>query len=392
MKRVPPLTVPLASAALLAGGLLAGGLLTVPATAAASGPTIAKEPFGALPDGTKIDRYTLGSGHGMKVRILTYGGIVQSLDVPDRHGRSADVALGFRTLDGYLSDTYKDENPYFGALIGRYGNRIGGAQFTLDGKTYKVPANDGKNSLHGGTTGFDKRVWTAQPVTGGDAVSLRLSYVSPDGEEGYPGTLRTTVTYTVTRGNDLRIRYQATTDKPTVVNLTNHTYFNLAGEGSGEVYGHKVQINASRYTPVDSTLIPTGQLATVHGTPLDFTRPHTIGERVREGDQQMVYGRGYDHNFVLDGTGMKLAARVTEPTTGRVMEIRTDQPGLQFYSGNFLDGRLVGTGGTMYRQGDGFAMETQHFPDSPNKPQFPSTTLRPGQTYDSTSVYSFSTS
>ncbi|TDD86701.1 galactose mutarotase [Actinomadura darangshiensis] len=381
------MTVPLAAAALLAGSLLG-----VPASASASGPTIAKEAFGALPDGTKIERYTLGSGHGMKARILTYGGTVQSLDVPDRRGRSGNIALGFGTLDGYLSDAFTTENPYFGALIGRYGNRIGGARFALDGKTYKLPANDGDNSLHGGAKGFDKRVWKAHPVKDKDGVSLSLTYVSPDGEEGYPGTLRTTVTYTVTRGNDLRIRYQATTDKPTVVNLTNHTYFNLAGEGSGDTYDHKIQINASRYTPVDSTLIPTGELASVHGTPLDFTRPHTIGERIRDGHQQMVYGRGYDHNFVLDGTGMKLAARVTAPATGRVMEVRTDQPGLQFYSGNFLTGRLVGTGGTMYRQGDGFCLETQHFPDSPNKPQFPSTTLRPGQTYDSTSVYSFSTS
>ncbi|MGI5171088.1 aldose epimerase family protein [Spirillospora sp. CA-253888] len=383
MKRVLPLT---------AAALLAGGLLSVAGTASAADLTIAKEPFGTLPDGTAVWRYTLGSGHGMKARILTYGGIVQSLEVPDRRGRPGNVTLGFPKLDGYLSSAYRTENPYFGAIIGRYGNRIGGAKFTLDGRTYQVPANDGTNSLHGGTTGFDQRVWKAQAVKTRDGASLRLTYVSPDGEMGYPGTLSTTVTYTVTPKNELRIRYQATTDKPTVLNLTNHAYFNLAGEGSGDVYGHKLKINASRYTPVDSTLIPTGALSPVRGTPLDFTRPRAVGERIRDGHQQMVYGRGYDHNYVLDGTGMKTAARVTEPTTGRVMEVRTDQPGLQFYSGNFLTGRLVGTSGTMYRQGDGFCLETQHFPDSPNRPRFPSTTLRPGQTYDSTSVYAFSAS
>ncbi|MFI6515563.1 aldose epimerase family protein [Spirillospora sp. NPDC050679] len=383
MKRVLPLT---------AAALLAGGLLSVAGTASAADLTITKEPFGALPDGTAVWRYTLGSGHGMKARILTYGGIVQSLEAPDRRGRPGNVVLGFPKLNGYLSSAYRTENPYFGAIIGRYGNRIGGAKFTLDGRTYQVPANDGTNSLHGGTTGFDQRVWKAQAVKARDGASLRLTYVSPDGEMGYPGTLSTTVTYTVTPKNELRIRYQAATDKPTVLNLTNHAYFNLAGEGSGDVYGHKLKINASRYTPVDSTLIPTGELSPVRGTPLDFTRPRAVGERIRDGHQQMVYGRGYDHNYVLDGTGMKTAARVTEPTTGRVMEVRTDQPGLQFYSGNFLTGRLVGTSGTMYRQGDGFCLETQHFPDSPNQPRFPSTTLRPGQTYDSTSVYAFSAS
>ena len=380
MRLVPPLTA----------AVLLAGVLTVPASTSASASAetrTTKEPFGVMPDGTKIERYTLSSGHGMKVRILTYGGIVQSLEVPDRRGRPGNVALGFAKLDGYLSDTYKTENPYFGALIGRYGNRIGKAQFTLDGTTYKLSANDGENTLHGGTKGFNQQVWRVEGATGS---TLRLSYTSKDGEEGFPGTLKTTVTYAVTPKNELRIGYQATTDKPTVVNLTNHTYFNLAGEGSGDAYGHRLQINASRYTPVDSTLIPTGELAPVKGTPLDFTTPHAIGERIRDGYQQMVYGRGYDHNWVLNGTGMKTAARVTEPTTGRVMEVRTTEPGLQFYSGNFLTGRLVGTSGKMYRQGEAFCLETQHFPDSPNKPNFPSTTLRPGQTYDTSTVYAFS--
>jgi aldose 1-epimerase len=355
---------------------------TMPATMKAH---ITKDLFGTLADGTKVWRYTI-TNSGVRVRIITYGGIVQTIETPDRHGHMTNVALGFATLDDYVNKN----STYFGALIGRYANRIAKGTFTLDGVTYHLPINNDPNSLHGGTIGFDKHVWTATTGESNGDPTLRLDLTSPDGDQGYPGTLHATATYTIGKGT-MRIDYRATTDKATVVNLTNHSYFNLAGEGTSDIYGHLMQINANRYTPVDSTLIPTGQLAPVAGTPLDFTKPTPIGARIRDNFQQLVFGTGYDHNWVLNGSGMRLAARVTEPTSGRVLSISTDQPGLQFYSGNFLDGTLYGTSGHQYRQGDGFALETQHFPDSPNHPNFPSTVLRPGNTFKSSTVYSFGT-
>jgi aldose 1-epimerase len=367
-----------------------------PATAAHQGgrPTVGRDLFGTLDDGTKIWRYTMTSGK-VRVRIITYGGIVQTIETPDRRGRNANVALGFATLDDYVA--HNNPGPYFGALIGRYANRIARGRFTLDGTTYQLPINNDPNSLHGGDRGFDTRVWTPSTDRRDDAVSLRLTYTSPDGEMGYPGTLTTVATYTLSgsaseSGSDaeLRVDYRATTDKATIVNLTNHSYFNLAGEGSGTIYDHRLQLRASRYTPVDSTLIPTGRIAPVARTPLDFTRPTPIGARIRDNFEQLVFGRGYDHNYVVDGSGLRLAARVSEPASGRVLSMYSDQPGIQFYSGNFLDGTLYGTGGRAYRQGDGFALETQHYPDSPNQPNFPSTVLRPGQTFASSTVYAFS--
>jgi aldose 1-epimerase len=344
--------------------------------------------FGTLPDGTALDLFTLKNASGMEVSVTNYGGIITSLKVPDRDGKIDDVTLGYDSIDGYLKSS-----PYFGAIIGRYGNRIGKAQFELDGKTYKLPANDGPNTLHGGVKGFDKVVWQAEPFEREGERGIIFTYVSPDGEEGFPGTLSSRVTYTLTDKNELAFDYQATTDKPTVVNLTQHAYFNLAGDGSGDVLGHELTINADRYTPVSSTLIPTGELASLEGTPLDFRTKTAIGARIDAAHEQIKRAGGYDHNYVLnrEGDGLSLAARVEEPKTGRVMEVHTTEPGIQFYSGNFLDGSITGKQGHVYNKRNGLCLETQHYPDSPNQPSFPTTTLKPGEEYKSRTVYTFST-
>ncbi|MFD3930235.1 aldose epimerase family protein [Streptomyces sp. NPDC058614] len=353
---------------------------------ATGGKAPVKSLFGKLADGTKIYSWSLANG-GTRLKVLSYGGIVQSLEIPDRHGKYKNVSLGFDNIEDYVAKT-----PYFGALIGRYGNRIAKGQFNLDGKSYQLSVNDGVNSLHGGTKGFDKHVWDIEPFTKGTDVGLYLYYTSVDGEMGYPGTLRTKVTYTLTKHGDWRLDYEATTDKATVVNLTSHVYWNLAGEGSGSIYDHELKIAAARYTPVDSGLIPTGELAKVAGTPFDFRRTKTVGEDIRIANQQLLYGKGIDHNWALDkGITAKPehVATLRDPSSGRTLKIATTEPGLQFYSGNFLDGTLVGPGGHIYRQGDALCLETQHFPDSPNQASFPSTVLRPGQTYRTTTVHSF---
>ena len=344
--------------------------------------SITRAPFGRLADGTAVEIYTLTNKAGLEARITTYGAILVSLKVPDRKGVLADVNLGFDTLDGYLGT-----HPYFGAIIGRYGNRIAKARFTLDGVEYRLAANNNGNTLHGGIKGFDKVVWTAEPVESGRGPGLKLTYLSKDMEEGYPGNLAVSVVYTLTDANELEIRYEATTDKKTVLNLTNHAYWNLKGEGRGDILGHLLQIEADRYTAVDSpvNLIPTGEILAVAGTPFDFTSPHAIGERIAR-----VEG-GYDHDFVLRSGGgtLTLAARVEEPESGRAMEIWTDQPAIQLYTGNFLDGTVVGKGGKAYQRHFAFCLETQHFPDSPNHPNFPSTVLEPGQTYRTVTVHKF---
>jgi len=394
--------------ALACAGALAG-------RAEAASPKIKKSSFGMF-GGTAVDKYTLTNKKGMSIAIITYGGTLQSVKVPDRKGKMKNVTLGFKNLAGYTSPAYLKSNPYFGALIGRYGNRIAKGTFMLDGKTYTLDINNDPNSLHGGYKGFDKVVWEATPVRTSKSVALRLHRVSPAGEgctpgtgttttccpppaavtpgckTGYPGNLDVTVLYTLLNNNSIRIDYKATTDAPTVVNLTNHAYWNLAGEGSGTIYEHELKLNANRFNPVDVTLIPTGQLKKVAGTPFDFRSYHAIGDRIRGNDQQLVFGRGYDHNWVLNRgntKGFVDAARLRDPKSGRVLTMSTTEPGIQFYSGNFLDGTLYGTSGHQYRQGDGLALETQHFPDSPNKPNFPSTVLRPGQTYRSATILAF---
>ncbi len=345
-----------------------------------------KESFGQLANGTAVDIYTLTNTNGVEARITNYGGIIVSLKTPDRAGNLGDITHGFEKIEDYQAG-----HPFFGSLVGRYGNRIGQARFSLNGVTYELAANNGRNHLHGGKVGFDKKVWQAEGSTTAEGPVLVLTTSSADGEESYPGNLSVKVTYSLLESNALRIDYLATSDKDTIVNLTNHAYFNLAGEGT--ILDHEIMINADRFTPVDNELIPTGELRPVNGTPFDFTTPHRIGERIDAEDEQIRFGKGYDHNFVLNHGGGKsgLAARAYDPKSGRVLEVETTEPGVQFYTANFLTGDLKGKGGRIYERRSGFCLETQHFPDSPNKPQFPSTVLRQGEEYRTTTLFRFST-
>ena len=371
--------------ALLLVGMMV--MLQLPATAEAKS-IMKKQPFGKTSDGRDVDLYTLTNKKGMEVAITNFGGIIVTLRVPDRKGKFDDVVLGYDSVDGYLTN-----KAFFGALIGRYGNRIGHGKFTLNGTAYTLPKNDGDNTLHGGPEGFNKRLWTAKDVSGPKGQALELTYLSADGEEGFPGNLSAKVVYTLTDQNELTIAYSATTDKETVVNLTNHSYFNLAGQGNGDILSHQLMIRGDHITPVDDALIPTGELQPVKGTLFDFTHATAIGARINQDDPQLKVGKGYDHNWALNAHGSRtpvLAAEAYEPTTGRVLQILTVEPGVQFYSGNFLDGTITGKGGKVYKHRYGFCLETQHFPDSPNQPKFPSTTLKPGQTYSTTTVFKFS--
>jgi len=348
---------------------------------------IERKPYGTTPAGEAVELFTFTRASAPGVSVTNLGGHIVEILAPDRQGKLADVTLGYKDFAGYLADT-----SYFGSLVGRYANRIAKGRFTLDGKTYTLATNNGPNSLHGGPTGFQKRVWSAKVVSGPDGDALELTYVSRDGEEGYPGTLTAKVVYSLRADGGLVIDYEATTDAPTVVNLTNHAYFNLAGEGEGTILGHEMQIEADATTPVDPTLIPTGEKWTVEGTPFDFRKPVAIGARIDAPDEQLKFGGGYDHNYVLRGKAGELrpAARVVEPKSGRVLEMLTTEPGVQFYSGNFLDGSVTGKSGKPYVKRGAFCLEAQHFPDSPNQPSFPSVVLRPGETYRQTTVYRFS--
>ncbi|MFN4254359.1 MAG: aldose epimerase family protein [Saprospiraceae bacterium] len=377
------------TAILLACALFLGGSLFFACTSKndTRKTTPEKTAFGTLPDGRAVDLFTLRNAQGMEVKISTLGGTIVSWTAPDKTGKYEDITLGCDSLAGYLKGT-----PFFGAIIGRYGNRIAKGKFTLDGTAYTLATNNIGNALHGGIKGFDKVLWAATPVPG-DEPALKLTYLSKDGEEGYPGNLAVEVVYTLQKDNALRMDYTALTDKPTVVNITNHAYFNLAGAGRGDILGHELQLNADRFLPVDSTLIPTGELRPVAGTVFDFTKSTKIGARIDDkSDEQIKFGLGYDHCWVLaDGSDkLKTAAILSEPSSGRVMEVLTTEPAVQFYAGNFLDGTVIGKGGKPYQHRTGLCLETQHYPDSPNQPAFPSTVLRPGETYRTTTVYKFS--
>ena len=358
-------------------------------SAGAPGSTVTRTTTKAMFQGKPVDMVTLKNNSGMEVQAISYGGIITSLKVPDRTGALGDVVLGFDQPNQYYADP---PPPYFGSIVGRYGNRIANGKFVLDSKPYPLAKNNGPNHLHGGNKGFDKVLWTIATKETPEGSSAIFTRVSPDGEEGYPGNLTVHVTYTLTDKNELVVDYHATTDKPTVVNLTQHSYFNLSAEGSGDILGHQLMLNADRYTPVDDTLIPTGELVSVAGTPFDFRQPTAIGARINQDDPQLKNGKGYDHNWVLNrkGTGLEVAARLTDPKSGRTLEIKTTEPGIQFYSGNFLDGTIKGKSGHVYALRNGLCLETQHFPDSPNKKNFPSTELRPGKQYDSRTVFAFS--
>ena len=373
----------------LVAALLLVGMTTLnwPATAEVKS-TMKKQPFGRTSDGRDVDLYTLANKKGMEVTITNFGGIIVALKVPDRSGNIDDVVLGYDSLDGYLTN-----KAFFGAIIGRYTNRIGHGRFSLDRGTYILPKNDGDNTIHGGPNGFNKRLWTAKDVSSSKGPALELTYLSADGEEGFPGNLSVKVVYTLTDQNELTIAYSATTDKDTVVNLTNHSYFNLAGQGNGDILPHQLMIRADRITAVDAALIPTGELRPVKGTPFDFTKATPIGARIDQDDPQLKLGKGYDHNWVLSAQGEAdpaLVAEAYEPKSGRVLQVLTTEPGLQFYTGNFLDGTIRGKG-KVYNYRYGFCLETQHFPDSPNHPTFPSTVLKPGQKYATTTTFRFST-
>jgi len=349
---------------------------------------VEKRSFGNTPEGAAIDLYVLKNKNGVEADVITFGATLVSLKTPDRSGNMADVVLGYKDLDGYVND-----KAYLGATVGRYANRVANGKFTLDGKTYELPKNDGPNTLHGGLKGFNKRLWAAHEVSSPNGQAVRFSYVSKDGEEGFPGNLKVDVTYSLSNDNALRIEYAATTDKTTVVNLTNHAYFNLAGEGSGDILGHELTLHANRFTPVSSTLIPTGESRAVKGTPFDFTTVHSIGERIDQDDEQLKFGKGYDHNWVLNGgkgAAPALAAEAHDPKSGRVLQVATTEPGIQLYTGNFLDGTIQGKSGAAYNRRNAFCLETQHFPDSPNHPDFPSTVLKPGQRFHSVTIYKFS--